>query len=326
MREGIAREVEMQYEAQRAANHREEARRLMEAAQADPEIGRLVDSRQSLFARQAREAFARPADALAIGESLRQEMAALQASLRSRLMTAGFPADYLQPVYACTRCHDTGHVGEPIRERCTCYAERALALAMARDDHGLLPEETFEAYRDEIFSKTPLPHGREDSQRSYMARIRTRCEAYADEFPDGPRRNLLFFGKSGLGKTYLMNAIGNRVRARGDQVLKLTAYQFTERSRAAIFNRDEDAFSLLLEIPLLLLDDLGVEPIISNITLEQLFTLLNERGLRRLHTVISTNLMVEELEKRYNERICSRLFDRQNTMIIEFLGDDVRMR
>ena len=56
----------------------------------------------------------------------------------------------------------------------------------------------------------------------------------------------------------------------------------------------------------------------------QRFNLINERQLRGKGTVISTNLNVEELRRRYTERITSRLLDGKQCMLLQFLGDDVR--
>lgn len=326
MREGIIREIEAEYAEVRLNNHAEEARRLSEAANVDPMIGALVAERMRLFRSGAREALAHPSEAERISLHLSTRIADIQAELRDRLTLAGFSPDHLQPVYQCNTCHDTGYVGEVVRERCTCFSRRLRQKQANASGHGLSPVETFEAYDESIYRDTPLTADSQDTQRSFMARMRAFCEAYATEFPNTQRHNLLLFGQSGLGKTYLLNCIGNRVHARGEEVVKVTAYQLSERMRAAIFDHDHDGFSLLLEVPLLLVDDLGVEPLYNNITVEHLFTLLNERALHNLHTVISTNLMLDELKSRYTERICSRLFDRKQTALLQFLGTDVRLQ
>ncbi len=325
MREGIYKEIEADYERVRAENRAEETRRIAEATARDPSIGALSEERTALFHRGARAAFARPEDAMAISASLQADMARLSATLRAKLLAAGYAEDYLQPVYQCPLCRDTGYIGEPIRERCSCFTRRVRGRILTDTAHGLDPAETFEAYDERVFADKPLGPDAGDTQRGYMARMRERCEAYADTFPDTERRNLFMAGAAGLGKTYLMNCVGNRVAARGVEVVKLTAYQLTERMRAAIFDRDPDAFSSLLDVPLLLLDDLGVEPMIPNITIEQLFTLLNERALSGRHVVVSTNLTTVELKNRYTERVCSRLFDQRNTLMLSFKGKDVRL-
>lgn len=326
MRAALLREVQMEYEALRAQNQAEEARRQEEAQKADPVIGELLAKRVGLFNNSARRAFALPQEAEEIGAALSRDIAALQKKIRARLVSAGFPEDYLQPVYQCPKCRDTGYVGEPVRERCECFGRMLRARMMSGGDCGLNAGERFAAYDAAVFSGKPLDGNAQDSQQAYMERMRARCEAYAEEYPNNARRNLMMIGMSGLGKTFLLNCIGNRVREKGEEVLKLTAYQLTERMRASIFDRDTEAFSVLLDIPFLLLDDLGVEPLINNITIEQLYTLLNERNLSGLHTAVSTNLQPDELQKRYTERVFSRLFDMQNTTVLAFKGSDIRLR
>ena len=78
--------------------------------------------------------------------------------------------------------------------------------------------------------------------------------------------------------------------------------------------------------PLLLIDDLGTEPLMENITVTQLFNLLNERQNAKRHTVISTNLSVLELKARYTERITSRLLDETSCKLVKFIGEDIRTR
>ena len=75
---------------------------------------------------------------------------------------------------------------------------------------------------------------------------------------------------------------------------------------------------------MLMVDDLGSEPLMQNITVEQLFHLINERQRRGLSTVISTNLTLKELRERYTERIASRLNDPKNCEIIILEGRDLR--
>lgn len=324
MRENMMKEILSEYEAQREANRAEETRRLAYAAQADPAIGALVSERSRAFQNGARDALAHPGDSMRISQALTERIAALQAQLRRKLVAAGLDADFLQPVYQCTRCRDTGYVGEPLHERCDCF-ERKLRERVIGGDNGLNPAETFASFDASIFPDTPLGEHTADTQRGLMERVRAFCEGYAEQYPHNMRPNLLFVGMSGLGKTFLLNCIGNHVQARGIEVFKLTAYQLIERVRASIFDHDRDAMPPLLDVPLLLLDDLGVEPLYNNITVEQLFSLLNERSLGGRHTVLSTNLMPDELSRRYTERVCSRLFDKRTSTMVMFKGKDVRL-
>jgi DNA replication protein DnaC len=64
----------------------------------------------------------------------------------------------------------------------------------------------------------------------------------------------------------------------------------------------------------------------ENITVEQLFALIDARFTSRLNTVISTNLSLSELQARYTERITSRLTDVRVCQPLRFLGNDIRKR
>jgi DNA replication protein DnaC len=106
-------------------------------------------------------------------------------------------------------------------------------------------------------------------------------------------------------------------------VLIISAYNLLELVRKAYFSNEERAEELS-EIDVLMIDDLGSEPLMQNVTVEQLFNLLNERLDKGLSTVISTNLTMEELQGRYTERIASRLRDKNNWKVITLEGKDIR--
>ena len=89
-------------------------------------------------------------------------------------------------------------------------------------------------------------------------------------------------------------------------------------------DNDPEPIADMMRTPLLLLDDLGTEPLMNNITVTQLFNLLNERQMAGRHTVISTNLSLSELKDRYTERITSRLLDGRDCRRLTFIGEDIR--
>jgi CO dehydrogenase/acetyl-CoA synthase beta subunit len=70
---------------------------------------------------------------------------------------------------------------------------------------------------------------------------------------------------------------------------------------------------------------LGMEPLMENVTVEQIYNLLNARLSQGLYTVITTNFPLDELKERYTERVCSRLLDKHNGLTAYFQGKDIRM-
>lgn len=324
MKERILSELRAEYEAQRAANRQEEARRVEHASSLDPEIGRLMDERVSLFRDKVREAFSSDrggCDASALTEAFKR----IATRLGDRLAEIGLPRDYLQPVYRCSGCRDQGYVGEPIREMCDCM-KRSLYARLCDDTMlGITARESFAAWDADVFSTDPLP-GMPQGQRAYMARVRSKCERYADAFPNNEKPNMLFSGASGLGKTFLLNCVGGRALERGYTPWKLASYELMRILRDGYFERgDPELQRMLTQTKLLMIDDLGAEPMQENLTIPQLYALINERVNRRLATIISTNLTPDEIIRRYTERLASRMLDQRLTDIYMFVGSDVRL-
>ena len=159
-----------------------------------------------------------------------------------------------------------------------------------------------------------------------MMMIRDQLEQWADQCPRVPDRTVVLSGKSGLGKTYLMRCMADRLAKRGIPCLLTTAYQALEAARRAAFSDDGQEWETMVGVPVLLLDDLGSEPLYQNVTVEQIYQLIEQRQQAERVTVISTNLSRDELQKRYTERVSSRLLDRRQSDFIQLEGVDVRRR
>ncbi|MPN26833.1 hypothetical protein SDC9_174259 [bioreactor metagenome] len=77
---------------------------------------------------------------------------------------------------------------------------------------------------------------------------------------------------------------------------------------------------------LLVLDDLGAEPMLNNITREQLSNLLDARQRKGLATAFSSNFTREQIIEEYGERFAFRLLSPRSTLTLELLGDNLRTR
>ncbi len=299
--------------AWQAVNRREEQRRLQEVESKCPQIAELMHQRRAGIFAGIRQALSGQSPA-----ALPDSTQAINERIDALLMENGFAKDYLDPIYHCSLCRDTGFVGEGRKAFCTCVRSASLN-AFGQDDAS------FEAYDDTVFPDTQLA-GVNMTQRAYMREIRRICEEYADQVPSSRTQNLFLTGSSGLGKTYLLRAIARRTAARGVLTQLFTANDLLNRIRADYFSRELTPDSDLYTAQLLLVDDLGTEPMWENITVEQLFALIDARLSRGLHTVISTNLTPVEVQTRYTERIASRLFDKRVCQALRLLGSDVRKR
>lgn len=305
-------EIMEEYRALREQNAREENRRLREVGQKDTALARLIDERHQMILAAARDVFD-----IGNAEHLEERMRGYNGKIRALLQKDGFPADYLEPVYSCPLCRDTGYVGETVKEPCACYKRRTLSSGFLRGE-----EQTFETFDETVFPDIAEKAG-EYTQRDQMNGARLICERFADAFPKQSPQNLLIVGGSGLGKTFLLSAVAHRVRSRGYDALCVTAFEALLTLKNAFFTRSNEA-DALFSCELLLLDDLGMEPLMENVTVEQIYNLLNERLRRGLATVISTNLNMAEIKARYTERVASRLLDAGRCRAVRLSGQDVR--
>ena len=319
MREDLLNELEAEYEQIRSANEQEEARRREKIRLENPGIYALVQEREELVFGTLRDIL----NGEAKTEDLPERMEKLSAEIRDKLVAEGYPADYLAPVYRCPLCKDTGRTGELIKEPCSCL-KKAYQKKL-RESIGLssAKKESFETFDLTVYPDEKIP-GQDFTQREIMKMYRVICEKWANEYPDSVYRDLVLTGSTGLGKTFLLRAMAERLIERNMNVLIISAYRMLEILRKSYFENDEGAEELL-EAEVLMIDDLGSEPLMQNVTVEQLFYLLNERQSRNLSTVISTNLDMAKLRERYTERIASRLRDNRTCKVMNLLGKDIRV-
>ena len=210
MREDLLNELTAEYEAQRARNDREEAARRERIRREYPEIQRKVAEREELVFGTIRGYLNGNAKA----ENLSGKMAELNENISRMLQDCGLPADYLEPVYRCALCRDTGYTGELIRDPCDCLKKAYQEKLREKIGLGKNAGETFETFNAEIIPETPV----DDSgvtQRALTEFAKKRCEQWADSWPKMPTRDMLLTGMSGLGKTFLMRSMAARLIERG---------------------------------------------------------------------------------------------------------------
>ena len=310
-----------EYAGQRALDERGQQARLDQAIARRPEIGKLRQESADLAFGAMRSILgeADPDKRKAAAEAMKVRGRAINARIRQLLIEAGMSPDDLEPRYRCPICKDTGYVGEAPARFCECFEQR---LRLRQHEDGSmagLGEQNFQR-----FDASVAPEA--DGQRDRLVKARNLCQQYADGFPDTEYRNLLLTGAGGLGKTFLLNCVFERVTSRGFSAVRITAFRMFEAMRQQHVGNDDkyDGFSALIEVPLLLVDDLGTEPMMRNITIEYLFTLLNERIAAKRHTVVATNLTPLQLKERYGERVASRLLDKSLWAAVQLKGKDLR--
>lgn len=250
----------------------------------------------------------------------------LQAERTALLTQHGYPEDALDDVPACETCGDTGWVGAQMCGclRALCAEEQIKALSSLLN----LGEQSFDSFRLDCYSELPWP-GQDVSPRENMEMVYELCLNYAQKFGKFYFNNLLLSGAPGLGKTFLSACIARTVSERGFSVVYDTAVNIFARFESQKFSRDvedsrqaRDETRRYLSCDLLILDDLGSE-LTTPLVQSSLYTLINTRLVGDKRTVISTNLTMDEMKRRYSPQTASRLEGEYRE--IDFFGDDVRV-
>lgn len=246
-------------------------------------------------------------------KAVHEIVASLNAEEAALLEMNGLSADYLQPHFRCELCSDTGYVGVREKTMCDCMKRR---LDMGRFERSYIhPDERFETFRTDVFP--------DETQKKQTLRAKKVCEEYADMFPNNAPKSLLLMGNSGLGKSFLLNCVSNRVYERGHNVYKLTAYNLIETVMQSI--RSGSGMPDFLTPELLVIDDLGTEQMIKNITCETLFSIVNERQSSEKATLIATNLSFDKLMEFYGDRLFSRLIAPRQCSVLKLEGANLHI-
>ena len=246
---------------------------------------------------------------------LRDENLHCQKLFDDLLATEGLTRADIHPKYSCEKCGDTGYVDGYM---CSCLKDAMKATAFnALNKVSPLQLSTFESFSTKYYEGLP------ESQRDMMVRNFEFCKSYGYNFSMNSG-NILFQGTTGLGKTHLSLAIAGKAIEKGYGVVYGSVHSFAtaiEKERFAS-GEGEDTASLLSTADLLILDDLGTEfpsPYVN----ASLYNIIDTRIMRNLPTIISSNLTAEDIQKRYGERLVSRLFSCFTRLV--FTGKDVRI-
>ncbi len=250
----------------------------------------------------------------------------LQAERAELLVAHGYPADTLDDKPACAKCNDTGWRGAVMCDclKSLCAQEQIKELSKLLD----LGEQSFDTFSLDVYSPSPW-RGSGISPRENMEMVYEICLNYAQKFGRFYFNNLFLSGAPGLGKTFLSACIARTVSENGFSVVYDTAVNIFSRFEDRKFSRDaedtreaRDETRRYLSCDLLILDDLGSE-MTTPFVQSALYTLINSRLTADRRTVISSNLSMEDVRRRYAPQISSRLEGEYR--VLPFFGEDIRL-
>ena len=249
---------------------------------------------------------------------LRERNQELMKQRKAALVKLGYPEDYTLPRYTCPDCSDSGFIGG--ERMCRCFRELLAKERIAASGMGRLIEtQSFDNFDIEWYHDNAEIYEKMKSNLAYAKKF---VKNFAKKHD-----NILIMGKTGTGKTHISTAIAKEIIALGYDVLYDSAQNIitdfeTDKFKSG-YGQVESRSEKYLECDLLIIDDLGTE-FTNQFTVSCLYNLLNTRQNRGLSTILSTNLAYDELQKKYEDRIFSRIVG-AGCRILIFEGRDRRI-
>lgn len=263
-------------------------------------------------------------------ENLQEKIKQLKLEREHLLKQMGKDLSCLNIQYKCNICEDTGYVFHNSQTTmCNCLKQKLFDSEYNKANMGNLSKDTFENFNINLFATeiNKEKYGTNISPRENMEDIKNSCLKFVENFDNPDGKNLLFSGSTGLGKTYLSNAIVSSLLEKGYTVLYQTAPVMLDTLISKMFKNDSSFSENLLNVDLLVIDDLGTETM-NSMKFTELYKIINTRLLNQngkiTKTIISTNLDLQGLYNTYDERLVSRFIGHYD--IYRFFGDDIRFK
>lgn len=309
----------------REKNRAEQERRLKAVYAAVPEIERIDAELRTQVSALLRLAVSRDEGRDASIAALREENLSLQMKRAELLAEHGYPIDWLDDIFSCPRCRDTGRLEDG--SLCSCLDaiyNRELSAELSTLLHS--GNESFDNFDLSLY-----PESYSDYYgcipRSYMKKVLDYCRSYAESFPD-VEGSLLLRGEPGLGKTFISACIARAVIEKGYSVFYDTAVSAFSAFEIQQFSRNSpegdaaaEKVRRMLDCDLMILDDLGTE-VPTPMVQSALYTLINTRCSAGRPVIINTTLYSEDFTSRYGASISSRITGWFKEIV--FVGEDIR--
>lgn len=301
--------IEREYEQIRRSTRYEMDDRLSKVREEIPGYSDLEKEIISLSVKQGKKAILGDTNALSELHLALDKLRNQKAYLLSKYQ---FPANYLDPIYQCPLCKDTGYIEQ---EKCTCLKQKITALLYSQYSIR-------ESLKTENFSSLSYDYYKGEDLARFQSTVAD-CKKFIKNF-NSDYRNLFFYGTVGTGKSFLSGCIAKELIEQGNFVLYFSAANFFDRLADQVFHRqNQDSFlEDITTCDLLIIDDLGTE-VTTQFVSSAFFSNINERHLNKKSTIISTNFSLQEIRDRYSDRLFSRITG--NYDLYKISGPDIRI-
>lgn len=302
----------LEYDAKRSRSEVIAQHRKDEIIAQDPILADLLAEKNEICLDQLRETMLHPTKRAEIAAKAQQKLAELDARIAA--LGAAEKLAAIIPRYECPICRDTGFDDRGAqRKLCACLLKRIYTEIYGAAELSALPG-CFEEYDESVF--------KDSVQRRWAKAAKHFAEKYIVN--ENRKPLLVFMGTAGLGKSYTMSCIAKKLDQQKKNVLFIGSFALFSVFHKSRLGEDIP-LDPIFDADVLMIDDLGTEPMTANVTQEYLFRLLEHRIRRNLPTVISTNMNALQLKDRYTEKVTSRLLAYQTADVLRPSGADVRL-
>ncbi len=319
----ILAKARRELEREKAAKAEEFEKRRKAVYEREPRIRAIERELSSTAAKVLRASLESGGDPEEAISRLKERNLGLQKERGRLLKGMGLPEDYLMQKPLCAVCGDSGYDGNTI---CKCVASRYARLLKEQLSESLpIGDQNFASFRLDFYSVRPDARlGL--SPRDNMEYNLDECRDYARNFSQSSP-NLLLWGSTGLGKTFLSTCIAEAVSDNGFSVAYDTAINILAAYETIKFGSgDGEAAAAKAakyeRAELLIIDDMGTE-MGTAFTVSALYNLINNRLMAKRPMIVNTNLPPAALSEKYSPAVASRLLG--EFMPLRFFGDDIRM-
>lgn len=266
---------------------------------------------------------------------MKENLERLRRQRKEQLEQVNLTEEEFKIRHFCSRCQDTGYVQDRQGRYVPCVCLKELLTKDSYKNSNLnkrLQKENFEHFRPELFDdavKISMIDGRILTQRQVILWIKEEMEKFVQEIGRSDR-SLVFWGGTGLGKSYMSSCIAKRAIEQYKTVIYFSIRELIQCLETYTFRREKfeksygfETRRLIFESDLLIIDDLGSE--IKNHFVEtELFHIVNMRTEQGKQMLISTNKNPLELRELYGERTYSRIV--KHFDFYQFIGSDIRRK
>jgi len=280
----------------------------------------MADSEFSILHKKERELIFDIAKNKSIKQStkhLDDELKLVQTKKAIRLAALGINPKSLVPQYECKICSDSGVVGV---KPCSCFQKRVKERLIQESSNNIACLHSFSEYDCHV--------AKNEKHQQQLAKLSEFMKAWIDSTNPEKPNLVCLSGKTGVGKTFLTECTATYALKKGKLVSMISSFGMNNLFLKYHTSKTEEKVSVLdslMDPDLLIIDDLGTEPMLNNVTVEYLYLLISERLLGNKQTVITTNLNPEGILSRYGERVFSRIFNKRQCKSFQILGDDLRI-